>query len=142
MQLCNVKMLSRDMKNCKRLVLFVMVLMLLSGLNLIAFADDAHVVVEDIVDAVAEEEAAAAAEAARAAEDAERLNDMIDLDFKGEDSVPEPVSTMESVTLDESGSSIASGPILALITAAVLIVGGMFIIAASNRKIRAGRKAR
>ena len=120
-----------------------MAILMLCGCCLTAFADgDDTVEVEEIVDAVAEKEAAEAAAAEKAEMEAAKVNDVVDLDaesadIQGEEALPEIISSQEVYN-----ASIVSGPILALIAAFVLIVFGLMIIAASNKKIKAGKRVK
>ena len=113
--------------------------MMLLWLPLAAFADAASVEPEEIVDAVAETEAAEAEKAAREAAEAAKVNDVVDMDAASSDS-----STGETkpIGLDSSADPSAShfGPMLALAVAFILIAFGLLIVIASNRKIKAGKK--
>ena len=131
------------MRRLRFMLCLVLSAVMLIGLSTAAFAAaDTADDVEDVVDAVAKEEADAAAAAEKAIAEAQRMNDVIDLDAKPESVTAEETTTVE-VSESDSGVGFAiSGPIRALIVAVVLITFGFVIIAASNRKIKSGRKAR
>ena len=113
--------------------------MMLLWLPLSAFADAASVEPEEIVDAVAESEAAAAEEAARKAAEAAKVNDVVDMDAASSDpSSGETTPNAPDFSADQSSSHF--GPMLALAVAFILIVCGLLIVIASNRKIKAGKK--
>ena len=115
--------------------------MMLLWLPLSAFADAASVEPEEIVDAVAESEAAAAEQAAREAAEAAKVNDVVDMDSASSDpSSGEVVPNTPDSSADQSASHF--GPMLALAVAFILIVCGLLIVIASNRKIKAGKKQR
>ncbi len=115
--------------------------MMLLWLPLSAFADAASVEPEEIVDAVAESEAAAAEEAARKAAEAAKVNDVVDMDAASSD--PSSGETTPNVSdFSAEQSSYHFGPMLALTVAFILIVCGLLIIIVSNRKIKAGKKQR
>ena len=128
-----------EMRKNHNLACFILVLMMVLWLPSSAFADEAYIEPEEIVDAVAESEAAAAEKAAREAAEAAKVNDVVDMDAVSSDS-----STGETkpIGLDSSADPSAShfGPMLALAVAFILIVFGLLIVIASNRKIKAGKK--
>ena len=102
--------------------------MMLLWLPLSAFADAASVEPEEIVDAVAESEAEAA-----------KVNDVVDMDAASSDpSSGETTPNVSDFSADQSSSHF--GPMLALAVAFFLIVCGLLIVIASNRKIKAGKK--
>ena len=127
------------MRKNNNTVCFILVLMMLLWLPLAAFADAASVEPEEIVDAVAESEAAAAEQAAREAAEAAKVNDVVDMDSASSDpSSGEVVPNTPDSSADQSASHF--GPMLALAVAFILIVCGLLIVIASNRKIKAGKK--
>ena len=129
----------KEMRKNNNTVCFILVLMMLLWLPLAAFADAASVEPEEIVDAVAESEAAAAEQAAREAAEAAKVNDVVDMDSASSDpSSGEVVPNTPDSSADQSASHF--GPMLALAVAFILIVCGLLIVIASNRKIKAGKK--
>ncbi len=131
------------MKRYKVLLSVVSALVLLSSLTIPAFADgDVAVEVEEVIDAVALEEAEIAEAAAQAAAEAERVNDVIDLNTESDSTASDQVSMADKSGSAENDPFSVAGPVRALITAGVLIAGGILVIAASNRKIKAGKKTR
>ena len=127
------------MRKSHNTVCFILVLMMLLWLPLAAFADAASVEPEEIVDAVAESEAAAAEQAAREAAEAAKVNDVVDMDSASSDpSSGEVVPNTPDSSADQSASHF--GPMLALAVAFILIVCGLLIVIPSNRKIKAGKK--
>ena len=136
-------MRNRKMKKYRSLLCFVSVLIMVLCLTASALAYEAQMnEVEEVIDAVAQKEAELAASAAKAAAEAEKVNDVIDLDSAPDDGTVELISSEAASVPVENDSFSVSGPILAFIVAGILIICGVLIIAASNRKIRDGRKAR
>ena len=136
-------MRDRKMKKYRSLLCLVSVLIMVLCLTASAFAYEAQMnEVEEVIDAVAQKEAELAAAAAKAAAEAEKVNDVIDLDSAPDDRAVELISSEAASVPVENDSFSVSGPILAFIVAGILIICGVLIIAASNRKIRSGRKAR
>ena len=136
-------MRNRKMKKYRSLMCFVSVLIMVLCLTASALAYEAQMnEVEEVIDAVAQKEAELAASAAKAAAEAEKVNDVIDLDSAPDDGTVELISSEAASVPVENDSFSVSGPILAFIVAGILIICGVLIIAASNRKIRDGRKAR
>lgn len=136
-------MRDRKMKKYRTLLCLVSAFIMVLCLTASAFAYEAQMnEVEEVIDAVAQKEAELAAAAAKAAAEAEKVNDVIDLDSAPDDGAVELISSEAALIPVENDSFSVSGPILAFIVAGILIICGVLIIAASNRKIRAGRKAR
>ncbi len=128
-----------EMRKNHTIACFLLVLMMVLWNPSSAFADEAFIEPEQIVDAVAESEAAAAEEAARKAAEAAKVNDVVDMDAASSDpSSGETTPIVPDSSADPSASHF--GPILALAVAFILIVFGLLIVIASNRKIKAGKK--
>ena len=128
-----------EMRKNHTIACFLLVLMMVLWNPSSAFADEAFIEPEQIVDAVAESEAAAAEEAARKAAEAAKVNDVVDMDAASSDpSSGETTPIVPESSADPSASHF--GPILALAVAFILIVFGLLIVIASNRKIKAGKK--
>ena len=110
-------------------------------LPLSAFSDSVQAEPEEIVDAVAESEAAEAEKAALEAAEAAKVNDVVDMDAISPDSSSEENALSVQSSAEEPSSS-RFGPILAMAVAFILILFGLLIVIASNRKIKAGKKQR
>ena len=67
---------------------------------------------------------------------------MVDMDVKSEDASMEEASTDDIPTQEINEASGLSGPVLAMAVGIVLIVSGLGVVAASNKKIKAGKKAK
>ncbi len=135
-------MRDRKMKKYRTLLCLVSAFIMVLCLTASAFAYEAQMnEVEEVIDAVAQKEAELAAAAAKAAAEAEKVNDVIDLDSAPDDEAVELISSEAALIPVENDSFSVPGPILAFIVAGILIICGVLIIAASNRKIRAGRQA-
>ena len=142
MPIVNV-MLSTNVKKIKNAMCFFIALLVLSGIFLTAFADgDSTAEFEEISDAVAEKEAAAAVAAAEAEAEAKKVNDVVDMDAKPKEAIMEETSTDVIPTQEINNATVVSGPVLAMAVGIVLIVSGLGVVAASNKKIKAGKKAK
>lgn len=135
-------MSAKKMKRKRTLICLVLAVLMLSGPAFAASAENLGDDVEEVFDAVAQAEADYAAAAAKAAEEAEKVNDVIDLYKEPEDNSLEGASQVENDSAEAGESFAVSGPILALVVAVILIVGASFVIVASNRKIKAVKRAR
>ena len=132
-------MLWTIVKKIKIVLSSILALLMLFSLCLPAFADgDDAAETEEIVDAVAEKEAAIAAAAAEAA----KVNDVVDMDVKTTEDNIKDVSATSIQSQEENNVSGLSGPILALVVGVILIVLALGVVVASNKKIKAGKKAR
>lgn len=132
-------MLWTIVKKIKIVLSSILALLMLFSLCLPAFADgDDAAEAEEIVDAVAEKEAAIAAAAAEAA----KVNDVVDMDVKTTEDNIKDVSATSIQSQEENNVSGLSGPILALVVGVILIVLALGVVVASNKKIKAGKKAR
>ena len=132
-------MLWTIVKKIKIALSSILALLMLFSLCLPAFADgDDAAEAEEIVDAVAEKEAAIAAAAAEAA----KVNDVVDMDVKTTEDNIKDVSATSIQSQEENNVSGLSGPILALVVGVILIVLALGVVVASNKKIKAGKKAR
>lgn len=142
MPIVNVVLLM-SVKKIKNAMCFIFALLVLSGIFLTASADgDGAAEIEEIADVVAEKEAATAAAAAEAEAEAKKVNDVVDMDAKSEDASMEETSTDDIPTQEINEASGLSGPVLAMAVGIVLIVSGLGVVAASNKKIKAGKKAK
>lgn len=136
-------MLWTIVKKIKIVLSSILALLMLFSLCLPAFADgDDAAEAEEIVDAVAEKEAAIAAAAAEAEAEAAKVNDMVDMDAKTSEANIKDVSATSILSQEENDVSGLSGPILALVIGLILIVLALGVVVASNKKIKAGKKAR
>ena len=129
------------MRKYKICICFILVSIIACSLSTAFFAtfDDASDV-ETVIDAVAEKEATAKAEAEAAAAEASKVNDIVDMDAESDNVSTEEVVQAEMSAQEGNAAPAFSGPMLALIVAILLIICGLAIISASNRKIKAGRK--
>ena len=136
-------MLWTIVKKIKIVLSSILALLMLFSLCLPAFADDDDAAeTEEIVDAVAEKEAAIAAAAAEAEAEAAKVNDVVDMDAKTSEAKKKDVSATSIPSQEENDVSGISGPILALVVGLILIVLALGVVVASNKKIKAGKKAR
>ena len=136
-------MLWTIVKKIKVVLSSILALLMLFSLCLPAFADgDNAAEPEEIVDMVAEKEAAIAASAAKAEAEAAKVNDVVDMDAKMTEDNIKDVSATSIQSQEENNVSGLSGPILALVVGVILIVLALGVVVASNKKIKAGKKAR
>jgi cobalamin biosynthesis Mg chelatase CobN len=136
-------MLWTIVKKIKVVLSSILALLMLFSLCLPAFADgDNAAEPEEIVDMVAEKEAAIAASAAKAEAEAAKVNDVVDMDAKTTEDNIKDVSATSIQSQEENNVSGLSGPILALVVGVILIVLALGVVVASNKKIKAGKKAR
>jgi hypothetical protein len=136
-------MLWTIVKKIKVVLSSILALLMLFSLCLPAFADgDNAAEPEEIVDMVAEKEAAIAASAAKAEAEAAKVNDVVDMDVKTTEDNIKDVSATSIQSQEENNVSGLSGPILALVVGVILIVLALGVVVASNKKIKAGKKAR
>ena len=133
---------TQKMRKYKSLICLALTAFILLGLSLSSYAEGAPDEVEEVFDAVAQQEAEIAAAAAQAAAEAEKVNDIIDLYAEPEDNSSGESSRPDSSLDSDSESFSTAGPIRAFIVAGILIIGGVLVIAASNRKIKAGKRKR
>ena len=130
------------MRKHKTLIGLALTSFILLGLSSSSYAEGAADDVEEVFDAVAQQEAEIAAAAALAAAEAEKMNDVIDLYTEPENNSSDESTQPDSSQDSDSESFSTAGPLRALIVAGILIIGGVLVIAASNRKIKAGKKKR
>ena len=67
---------------------------------------------------------------------------MVDMDAKTSEANKKDVSATSIPSQEENDVSGISGPILALVVGLILIVLALGVVVASNKKIKAGKKAR
>jgi len=127
--------------NTKKSLTFIVVAVILClSLSVSAFAAEGKVFeVEDATDEVAELEEAAAKASAAAAAEAAKVNEVVDLDADSAKNESDEIVPENALGDSSRSASEQSGPLLALAVAAVLILFGCLTIAASNRKLKAGR---
>ena len=136
-------MLRKTVKRTKSILCLILALLMLFSLCMTASAEDNETAeAEEVIDAVAEKEAAIAAAAAEAAAEATKINDVVDMDARPEDVISEEIMPSSTSPTEANNISSLSGPVLALIVGVVLVVSGLGVVAASNKKIKAGKKAK